>query len=158
MAEIGVYRGASARLMLEADPKRSLHLFDTFEGLPEPADTDTEFRNGQFTKGQFACPLDEVKAYVGSSSQVSFYQGFFPQTAGPVEGQRFSFVHTDVDLYASTKSVLEFFYERMIPGGIIISHDFNSCQGPYKAITEFFHDKPEPVIELPGDQAMIVKV
>ena len=70
----------------------------------------------------------------------------------------FSLVHTDVDLYQSTKSVLEFFYGRMIPGGVIISHDFNSCRGPYNAITEFFQDKPEPVIELPGDQAMIVKV
>src|SRR5205823_3264342 len=93
MAEIGVYRGASARLMHEADPTRPLHLFDTFEGLPEPAATDTEFRNGQFEKGQFACPLDEVKAYVGSKPSIHFHQGFFPQTAEPVREDRFSFVH-----------------------------------------------------------------
>ncbi|MGH9656472.1 MAG: TylF/MycF/NovP-related O-methyltransferase, partial [Bryobacteraceae bacterium] len=48
MAEVGVYRGASARLIRDADPRRELHLFDTFEGLPEPDDTDAEFRMGKF--------------------------------------------------------------------------------------------------------------
>lgn len=158
MAEVGVYRGASARLMHEADEKRPLHLFDTFEGLPEPAANDTEFRNGQFSKGQFACALDEVKSFVGTAPHVHFHQGFFPQTAGPVENERFSFVHADVDLYASTRSVLEFFYPRLIPGGMILSHDFHSCKGPHDAITEFFRDKAAPVIELPGDQAVVVKV
>lgn len=158
MAEVGVFRGASARLMHDADSSRALHLFDTFEGLPETSASDTEFRNGQFAKGQFACGLDEVKRYLGSSDKVVFHQGFFPQTAEPVKAERFSFVHTDVDLYESTRSVLEFFYPRLVPGGMILSHDFHSCQGPHRAITEFFKDRPEPVIELPGDQAVIVKV
>jgi O-methyltransferase len=158
MAEIGVYRGASARLIHNNDPARPLHLFDTFEGLPEPSQDDTEFRNGQFAKGQFACGLDEVKAYLGSPDSIVFHQGLFPDTAGPVQHEQFSFVHTDVDLYGSTRSVLEFFYPRLLPGGIILSHDFHSCRGPHQAISEFFSDKPEPVIELPGDQALIVKI
>lgn len=158
MAEVGVFQGASARLMHDTDPDRALHLFDTFEGLPEPAQTDTEFRNGQFVKGQFACALDDVRKYLGPSSAVFFHQGFFPDTAEPLKAERFSFVHTDVDLYASTLSVLEFFYPRLVPGGMLLSHDFHSCQGPHRAISEFFANKPEPIIELPGDQAVIVKV
>lgn len=158
MAEVGVYRGASARLIHEADQSRPLHLFDTFQGLPEPAADDTEFRNGPFAKGQFACALDEVKEYVSPSSHVFFHPGFFPQTAGPVKGKLFSFVHADVDLYASTRSVLEFFYPRIVPGGVILFHDFHTCKGPHNAITEFFKGKLEPVLELPGDQAAVVKV
>src|SRR5438132_2352151 len=54
MAEVGVYRGASARLILEADAKRPLHLFDTFEGLPTPAETDAELHLGRFEQNQFS--------------------------------------------------------------------------------------------------------
>ena len=35
MAELGVASGASAKLISEYAPSRTLHLFDTFEGLPD---------------------------------------------------------------------------------------------------------------------------
>jgi hypothetical protein len=158
VAEIGVYQGASARLIREADQCRPLHLFDTFEGLPQPADTDVEFRMGRFSKGQFACSLDEVRSYIGSAANVYFHPGMFPATAESITHVKFSFVHSDVDLYDSARSVLEFFYPRLLTGGIILSHDYQSCQGPRKAFDEFFRDLPEPVIEFSGDQAMIVKL
>lgn len=158
MAEVGVYRGASARLILEADPTRDLHLFDTFEGLPDPAETDTELHLGPFEKNQFSCSLEDVRSYLDSSPNVHFHKGFFPDTGEAVEHERFSLVHSDVDLYASTRSVLEFFYPRLLLGGIILTHDFATCRGPHQAFTEFFKDLPEPLIELPGDQAMVVKL
>ncbi|MGH2509976.1 MAG: TylF/MycF/NovP-related O-methyltransferase, partial [Ktedonobacteraceae bacterium] len=148
----------SARLIRDADPRRELHLFDTFEGLPEPDDTDAEFRMGKFEKGQFSCSLQSVRNYVGNEANVHFHRGLFPSSAECVVGEKFSFVHSDVDLYESTRSVLEFFYPRMIPGGVIVSHDYFSCQGPRKAFDEFFSGLPEPLIELPGDQIMAVKL
>ena len=158
MAEVGVYRGASARLMLEADSKRPLHLFDTFEGLPTPAESDTELHLGRFEQNQFSCSLDDVRTYLGSFARVHFHKGLFPGTGRAVDQEKFSLVHSDVDLYASTRSVLEFFYPRLVPGGIILTHDFATCHGPHQAFTEFFLDRPEPLIELPGDQAMAVKL
>jgi O-methyltransferase len=158
MAEVGVYGGASARLIREADSVRELYLFDTFEGLPETTEQDTEFRLGQFQKGEFSCSLEDVKYYLGTAQNIHFHKGLFPETAAPVERERFSFVHIDVDIHSSSKACMEFFYPRMLPGGIILSHDFATCAGPRKAISEFFSDKPESVIELPGDQALIVKL
>ena len=61
MAEVGVYRGGSARLIHEADASRSLHLFDTFEGLPELAATDTAVRSGRFRKGAMLVPAGECQ-------------------------------------------------------------------------------------------------
>src|SRR5688500_6464098 len=40
IAEVRVYRGASARLICEAKGAKPLLLFDTFEGLPEPTAAD----------------------------------------------------------------------------------------------------------------------
>jgi hypothetical protein len=158
MAEIGVFRGASARLIREADLDRPLHLFDTFEGLPETTGIDIAHRQGRLQPGQFACPLDEVKDYLTNFPNVFFHQGVFPSTAAAVDGEMFSFVHSDVDLYEGTLAVLNFFYPRMLPGGVIISHDFASCEGVPKAFMEFCDNLATPVIELPGDQAMIVRI
>jgi len=35
IAEVGVYKGGSAKLICESKGKKNLYLFDTFEGLPE---------------------------------------------------------------------------------------------------------------------------
>jgi hypothetical protein len=158
MAEVGVYQGGSARLIREADPSRSLHLFDTFEGLPQLAATDTPVRSGRFRTGRCPYPLENVRKYFGDCDNVHFHKGLFPVTGEAVKNERFSFVHADVDLYASTWGVLEFFYSRMVRGGIIVSHDFATARGVREAIEEFFKDLPEPVIELAGDQAMVVKL
>ena len=123
-----------------------------------PAETDAELHLGRFEQNQFSCSLNDVRNYLGSFARVHFHQGLFPATGRAVEQEKFSFVHSDVDLYASTQSVLEFFYPRLVPGGIILTHDFATCHGPHQAFTEFFADRPEPLIELPGDQAMVVKL
>lgn len=157
MAEVGVYQGATARLIRLADPSRPLHLFDTFAGLPETRPDDLK-HGGRFQTGEFAAGLEDVRAYLQDASGVVFYPGLFPNTAGPVTDRRFSFVHLDVDIYESSRACVAWFYERMLPGGILLSHDFATCAGPRRALTEFFADRPEPLIELPGDQAMIVKL
>jgi len=46
----------------------------------------------------------------------------------------------------------------MLPGGVIITHNFASASGVSQAFTEFFASRSEPLIELSGDQAIIVKL
>jgi O-methyltransferase len=154
LAEVGVYRGASAKLICKANGNKTLHLFDTFEGLPAVEAIDQP----QFNKGQFASSFDDVKNYLKDHENVYFYKGLFPGTATPVEDKKFSFVHFDVDTYESTRSCLEFFYSRMNRGGIILSHDYISAAGVRRAFDEFFSDKLEPIIEMSGTQCLIVKL
>ena len=72
---------------------------------------------------------------------------------------KFSFVHIDVDLYEPTHDSLSFFYERLVPGGIIVCDDYGSeaCPGAYKACNDFIADKPEEIVHLTGGQGVIVK-
>ena len=46
-------------------------------------------------------------------------------------------VHVDVDLYQSTKDCLEFFYPRMVIGGIIMIDDYPYLNGVKIAVNEF---------------------
>src|SRR3989338_3807176 len=134
IAEVGVYKGGSAKLIREVTQK-PLHLFDTFEGLPSLCEHDDP---GQFHKGDYSASLESVKNYLKDYTNISFYKGVFPSGVEPVRSKRFSFVHLDVDIYESTLNCLEFFYPRMSKGGVIISHDYPDSRGVKKAFDEFF--------------------
>ncbi len=153
LAEVGVYKGGSAKLICEAKGDSSLHLFDTFEGIPKVDEIDQGFY-----EGQFAASSEDVENYLKEYKNVYFYKGLFLTTAEPIKNNKFSFVHLDVDTYESTLNCLEFFYPRMNRGGIIISHDYFTAAGVRKAFDEFFEDKTEPIIEMPGSQCLIVRL
>ncbi|MCQ9207394.1 MAG: TylF/MycF family methyltransferase [Omnitrophica bacterium] len=154
LAEVGVYKGGSARLICEAKGNKALHLFDTFEGIPVVHEIDSP----HFRCGMWAGSLEEVGSSLRAYKDVYFYKGIFPNTTGPVKDKKFSFVHMDVDTHKSTLDCLEFFYSRINPGGVIISHDYIYFAGVKKAFDEFFKDKPEPIIELSGSQCLIAKI
>lgn len=152
MAELGVFEGSSATIIATAAPNRTLHLFDTFAGLPEPgAGEQTVFR-----KGQFGTSLHRVRRRLAGHDNLAFHVGTFPGSTAGLDHLRFSFVHLDVDLYDSTLAGLTYFYPRMVPGGIIVSHDFSILPGVERAFVDFLADRPERAIELPSTQAMIV--
>lgn len=153
IAEVGVYKGGSARIICEVKRNKKLYLFDTFEGLPEVDAIDTLFK-----KGEFCSSIKEVKEYLKEFKNVYFFKGFFPQTSTPIKNNTFSLVHLDVDIYKSTLDSLKFFYPRMEKGGIIISHDYINSAGVTEAFDEFFKKKKEPLIELSGSQVMVVKL
>jgi len=152
-AEVGVFRGASAKLICEAKGYRPLYLFDTFEGLPD----DIGDRDGRFKKGMFVASEKEVRERLSRYPAVSIYPGIFPETANVIRDLKFSFVHLDVDLYGVTKKALEFFYSRMLPGGRILSHDYGQCEGVWLAFDEFIADKPEKLQPMETTQVLIIK-
>jgi len=156
LAEVGVFRGGSAKLICEAKGQRTLNLFDTFEGLPEVEGDDSHL----FSQGEYRASFESVSKYLSRYPNVNIYKGYFPATSEPIKNDRFAFVHLDVDLHKSTHDCLEFFYPRMNRGGIIISHDYLYSPGVMKAFDDFFANKPETIIESPGlpGQALVVKM
>ena len=157
IAEVGVYKGGTAKLICEVKGKKDLYLFDTFEGLPELSKIHDE-PSPLLQKGKYAGSFESVKDYLKEYSNLYIYKGLFPKTSKPIENKNFSFVNLDVDLYKSTMDCLKFFYPRMCIGGIIISHDYNTIKGVRKAVDCFFEGKPETVIELSTTQCIIVKL
>jgi hypothetical protein len=157
IAEVGVYRAGTARMMARIFPKeKCLHLFDTFEGMPTVHREHDRHHAGDFSDA----PLAMVKDYLKDFDNIRLHQGFFPDTAGPVMDKRFCFAHIDGDIYQTTKDSCAFFYGRMSPGGIMVFHDYEiqSCPGVKIALDEFFADKPERVLYLPTNQAFVVKL
>ena len=156
-AEVGVYQGGSA-ILICGSTERTVHLFDTFEGLPETNEADT---STNFYKGAYSASLNEVRRNI-SAQNVKFYPRLFPQSAPKeLEDAKFAFVHLDVDIYTSTIESLRYFYPRMNRGGVIMSHDYDESGngGVGKAFNEFFRDKSEIVIPLGfSTECMVIKL
>lgn len=158
MAEIGVYRGGTAKLLaaIADGASRELHLFDTFEGMPE-----TDLARDLHAAGDFAdTSLESVQSFLAPHRSPRFHRGEFPRTAGPVESLQFSFVHVDVDIAPAVEACCEFFYPRLVRGGVLLFDDygFTSCPGAKAAADAFFANKPELVLHLVTSQAVVFKL
>jgi hypothetical protein len=156
MAEVGVYEGSTAKIICGQMGGKRLHLFDTFEGLPKGSSANEK---RLYPKTVYKCSLESVQKYLSDCENVTYHKGMFPDSAADVDPElKFCFVHMDVDLYESTRACLEYFYPRMLPGGIMLSHDYSMLTSVERAFTEFFADKRENLIELPTTQCMVVKL
>lgn len=154
MAEVGTYQGASAKLICEAKGETPFHVFDTFAGLQDVSADDPLFRQNDYSASE-----EQVQKYLSAYPNVTLHRGYFPADTGDaVADEKFCFVNLDVDTYQSTRDSLEFFYPRLMPGGILVSHDYAQAEGVRKAFDEVMGPKPEPIIELVESQCMFVKL
>ena len=158
IAEVGVYKGGSAEIIAKSKNKnKKLFIFDTFEGMPNVNEKDNHHKKSDFKDTSF----EKVKQALSSYENVFVYKGIFPEKNSEIIlNEKFSLVHLDVDIYESYKNCLEFFYPRLISGGLLILDDYNapSCLGAKLAVDEFFNQKPEKPIWNTLSQAVIVKI
>jgi O-methyltransferase len=156
--ECGVYQGGTAGLLAEVlatSPLSSarLHLFDTFEGLPEVDPLRDTHERGEFADTSLAA----VQERIGKLGLVVYHQGLIPETFRSLEDARIAFAHVDVDLYRSVWDCCAFIMPRLQPGGFVIFDDygFPSCPGARQAVDEFFRDRREQPLVLPTGQALV---
>ena len=155
-AEVGVYKGETAKIIHEMDPSRSLHLFDTFEGF------DTQDLEAGDAKNSIDFSDTNVKlvtALIGENSNLVFHKGYFPDTASQLDVEKYAFVHLDADLYKPTLAALHYFYPHLSDGGVIMVHDYNhTWAGVRRALAEFQSAIPESITELPDWQGSVLIV
>jgi O-methyltransferase len=163
--ECGVYAGASCALMAHAIMdnmphrpiaafERSVHLFDTFTGIPAPGEFDTDLAANR--GGESACSMGDVQRNMARwgvpEEMLVYHAGLFCETvpyhAGVLAARkhRIAMLRLDGDLYESTRVCLEQLYPLVSPGGYVIVDDFN-LSGSRKATLDYFKESgPAPII------------
>ncbi|MFA6019701.1 MAG: TylF/MycF/NovP-related O-methyltransferase [Rhodospirillales bacterium] len=158
LAELGVYKGNSARIIHRIAPERRLFLFDTFNGFPdrdlEPGDHRTDVFHDT--------SLEAVQDFVGRHDNLIYRPGYFPDTLdGMDEEAVFAFVHLDCDVYAPMKAALDYFYPRISPGGMLAIHDFSNPHWPgvARAVAECRCQWKESLVVIPdrAGTAVLIK-
>ena len=140
VTEIKEYNSAQA--IAETLPGKKLYLFDTFAGMPNIGVAGVDCYG--FEPTDFAdTSLSAVQARLQEFPDVEFVPGIFPDSLEQTPGifdDEFCFVFLDADIYESTKTGIEFFFPRLVIGGILAVHDygFEPCGGVKKAVDEFF--------------------
>jgi O-methyltransferase len=154
-AELGVFRGGSARVLGSVLRGRTLHLFDTFSGMPFHDPAKDYHLSGDFRDTSLA----SVQSFLQGLDGLVFHQGTFTETLPSVADRTFAFVHVDADLYASVRECCEFFYPRLTRGAILLFDDYGfvSCPGAREAVDEFFASRPEVPVYLLTGQCLVVK-
>lgn len=146
VAEVGVFQGTFAKLINEKFNDREFFLFDSFEGFNEEEVTgemqlgrcDEEFRDRYKQTSE-----NEVLSKLKYPEKCIIFKGLFPNTVTEeVEKSEFAFVSLDVDLEESTYQGIKFFYPRIVGGGILYIHDYNSSHlsGVKRAVERYEED------------------
>jgi len=163
--EAGVYRGGTAILLAklleenERHEQTKLHLFDTFEGMPETDPRIDRHKKDDFKDTSLEAIRSRLESSISDLRVVEFHQGMVPATFENLTSHQVSFAHVDVDIYRSIKDCCEFIYPRLQNGGFMVFDDygFPTCPGARKAVDEFFEDKPEFPLVLPTGQAVVFR-
>ncbi len=131
--EFGVRSGGTINHIARRNPGRTIHGFDSFDGLPE-AWSGYTMDKGAFRGEGIPVVADTVELHVG------WFDETLPQFL-EVHTADVAFVHIDSDIYSSAKTVLDNLAPRIRPGSIIVFNEYfnypNWKQHEFKAFREF---------------------
>jgi len=141
LAEVGAYRGGSARFIsqtLRHDGRAArFYVCDTFAGHAR-TDPDIDTRHHGLRRFEDTS-AEEVAAYLEDDLGIELIVGDIVETSEQLAGERFSFVHLDLDVYHATAFCLRFFATRLADDAVILVDDYGvvTCPGVQKATDEF---------------------
>lgn len=151
IVECGVAGGGTlilfATLNANSDSPRHIYGFDSFEGLPAPTREDVAGSKSTAREGMFKTSEESVwrsLRQVGFDdralrTEITLVKGLLVDTLPQFRGQ-VALLHCDVDLYESTKTVLETLWPRVTTGGIVTFDEYRheDWPGVEKAVDEYF--------------------
>lgn len=166
IAELGVYRGGGSLLIAERLAKlgsaRTLWCFDSFEGFPSIQEEDRMSDGGMHAeKATFvntsAAEVRGVLSLNGLAGRARIVKGRFEKSLPRLFGRRrkdFSLAIIDCDLYEGARFCIQWFYDRVPPGGIVAFDDYGVpgrleeavYPGVKRAVDEFMADKAEKLV------------
>lgn len=160
VVECGVWRGGSMMavalaLMAHRDTSRSLYLFDTFEGMPAPAQNDKRY-DGRSAQSDFEeiargngqwcyASIEDVRENIYSTGypkdKIHFVKGKVEETIPGVLPSHLCLLRLDTDWYESTKHELKHLFPLLDSRGILIVDDYGYWQGARQAVDEYFQER-----------------
>jgi O-methyltransferase len=162
--ECGVNKGGFARGIIQytkfQEIGKKFYLFDTFEGFVEKYVSEKEKENdilSVYAKHYTDC-YDEVKKTFAEFN-VEIVKGPVPETLTHVEIDKVSFLSIDMNCTAPEVAALNFFWEKLTPGAVIILDDYGNMYHveQKKAHDEFARQKGINILCLPTAQGIIFK-
>ena len=158
--EVGVWRGGTGLLIAEAmrhfGVSGTLYLADTFTGVVKAGDNDSRYSGGEHADVTLA---DVEALFKTNGHDVRILTGIFPEDTGGDFHGRIKLLHIDVDVYQSARDVVEWCFNRIVPGGIIIFDDygFTGTDGVTRLCEEYEIDDRFLFVANANGHAILIK-
>lgn len=147
VVECGVCMGGTAAVLAHyathSRLERTVWLFDSFQGLPQPTASDGEESHGWTGKlvGD-ARKVQKILARTGADmTRVEIVPGWFQDAFAALKIPHVALLNIDADWYDSVKLCLEKFYDAVSLGGFISIDDYGHWPGCKRAVDEFFRNR-----------------
>lgn len=141
--EMGCYKGDTSLFLAELlrDSDKRLWIYDSFEGLPKKSTADVSVLGEDFQKGELRVTKREVKErFLRANLRVPVIKkAWFSELIDADMPEKIAFAFLDGDFYESIRDSLRLVGNKMMPGGVIVVHDYNNLAlpGVKKAVDEW---------------------
>ena len=153
--ECGSCNGGTGAILahVAARDGRKVWLFDSFEGLPQPRPEDGE--RAPAWVGKCLGQEDVVREVLGQTgarmADVSIVKGWFDKSLRAAATGPIALLHLDADWYESTMTILQEFYDRVVPGGYLVLDDYGLWPGCRRALDVFMAARSVRAKLVPSD-------
>ena len=140
--EVGTWRGGTAAILCSCAARlgggRRVYIADTFSGVPKATERDSSYTGGEHSDTS----EETVERLLRDSLGLHNYRilkGIFPDATGQaIEQEVICLCHIDVDVYESSKGVLDWLLPRLCRGGLAVIDDygFSSTPGITESVNE----------------------
>lgn len=148
IVECGVWRGGmSAGIAQIMGENRTYFLFDSFEGLPDAKEIDGKAANTwqnnidspfYFNNCKAEMEFAEKAMKLSGAKKYKFIKGWFSKTLPDYQfNEDIAILRLDGDWYESTMECLNFLYDKVVNGGLIIIDDYYTWEGCARAVHDF---------------------
>ncbi|NQU55891.1 MAG: class I SAM-dependent methyltransferase [Rhodospirillales bacterium] len=158
--ECGTYKGINAHGLIAyldfGALDKDMYLLDTWTGLSEQALFD--FEKDRAIRCYEDC-FQEVKETFADTPNVHLIQGVIPDTLEEVVWGPIAFLHLDMNCTFPEKSALEFFWDKIVTGGVVISDDYGhpGYEEQKQMYEDFATSKGLTVLSLPTGTGVLFK-
>ena len=145
---------------------KSFYLLDTFSGLDKRYVTEEEIAKGALERNRnfidtdfYVIDVEKVKKNFSEWKGVQIIKGSIPETLKFVTSNKIAFLHVDLNCAPPEVASVEYFWEKMNPGAIILLDDY--AYWGYReqkiAMDTLMGKLGIPIASLPTGQGLIVK-
>lgn len=151
IVELGCNQGTLGmyiqKLLSAYGSDKTYHVYDSWQGLPEPTEPDMHEHDRKFKRGSCSTTVAKfVDTFTSRNLKVPvIHSGWFHEIPDDEYPNEICFAFFDGDFYQSIMDSFNKVYHKVVPNGIIMIDDcgWSILPGVKKACEDFLLDKPE---------------